>query len=186
MAWRAAGVHASLQMPSTLRAYSSHSGSQAVLVSCDTTSTTLHPTFTASIVADHDHSNWVRESEDWSERLPICIITTTSPMGDKAPESHLRSPPGMATGEADAVPRVGSKWSGRWAGCGKITARGVSHRSGRIFCRSVDLLTTSLLSIFHQTIVSFVCALFRSHSYRNLCPRVALLTCDAVSVQPPR
>ena len=77
--------------------------------------------------------------------LTICIINTIPPMGDQS-KVALTIAPKMATGEADAVPRVGSKWGGCWAGCGKITAVGVSHRSGRIFCRSVDNLALHLSS----------------------------------------
>ncbi|KAE9370216.1 hypothetical protein N431DRAFT_31436 [Stipitochalara longipes BDJ] len=102
-----------------------------------------NPTSTASIVADGDQSNWVRESEYWYDGLTICFITTNAPIRAES-KVALAIAPKMATGEADAVPRVGSKWSGCWAGCGKITAVGVSHRSGRIFCRSVDDFTLSL------------------------------------------
>jgi hypothetical protein len=69
--------------------------------------------------------NWTSASEEWPERLTRCIVMTATPMRDSETPVAFTMAPKMETGEAEAVPRVGSKWV-RWVGCGKITAIGRS------------------------------------------------------------
>jgi hypothetical protein len=71
-----------------------------------------HPPPTASIVADANCSNWAHESEHWSERLTICIITS-SPSNERFNSKVAVSiAPKIATGEAHAIPKAASKWKG--------------------------------------------------------------------------
>jgi hypothetical protein len=100
-----------------------------------------HPPPTASIVADANCSNWAHESEHWSERLTICIITS-SPSNERFNSRVAVSiAPKIATGEAHAIPKAGFRWSGPLegaAGGSPAHLSGASRRSGRTL---VDLLT---------------------------------------------
>lgn len=100
-----------------------------------------HPPPTASIVADANCSNWAHESEHWSERLTICLITSSSSNERRNSKVAVTIAPKTATGEAHAIPegRIQVEQpAGRAAGGSPAHLSGASHRSGRTL---VDLLT---------------------------------------------
>ena len=117
------------------------------------------PPPTASIVADANHSNRAHESEYWSTRgLPSALSHRASPIEDQQ-QNAVTIAPKMATGEREAEvhpeTRIQVEWpAGRAAGRSQHIALGQAIEQVEF---SVDLLITSLFSIFRHIVNSFLC-----------------------------